>query len=238
MTIRCHIIDDEPMACDLLKLYAGKLPELTLTAVSSDPLEAMETLKTQPADLLFLDIQMPEMTGLALLGVLANPPLVILTTAFSDFALESYDLDVVDYLKKPITFERFVKAVGKVEQRLLLPDAAGSGANPGAAGYIFVKEGTRFVKVMLDEIAYIEGLKNYVTIHAGQQKIVSLQRLKVLEEQLPGDKFIRVHNSYIVAKAAISSVKENEVWVGAVKIPIGETYFKAFMSFIEALHLR
>jgi two-component system LytT family response regulator len=239
VTIRCHIIDDEPMARDLLKLYVGKLPGLTLMAVSSDPLEALETLKSHPADLLFLDIQMPEMTGLALLRVLENPPLVILTTAFSEFALESYELDVVDFLKKPITFERFVKAVGRAEQRLLSRDAAGSAAkeNSGAA-YIFVKEGTRFVKVMLDEIAYIEGLKNYVTIHAGQQKIVSLQRLKALEEQLPADKFIRVHNSFIVAKGAISSVKENEVWVGSAKIPIGETYFKHFMAFIEGLHLR
>jgi two-component system LytT family response regulator len=234
MTIRCHIIDDEPMARDLLKLYVGKLPGLALTAVSSDPLEALESLKSHPADLLFLDIQMPEMTGLALLRVLDNPPLVILTTAFSEFALESYELDVVDYLKKPITFERFVKAVGRVEQRLLTRDPSGSGATE----YIFIKEGTRFVKVMLDEIAYIEGLRNYVTIHAGQQKIISLQRLKALEEQLPGDKFIRVHNSYIVSKGAISSVKDDEIWIGSVKIPIGETYFRHFMKFIEGLHLR
>ena len=243
MNIRCHIIDDEPMARDLLRLYVEKLPGLKLTAVSSNPLEALELLKSQPADLLFLDIQMPEMTGLALLRMLENPPLVILTTAFSEFALESYELDVADFLKKPITFERFVKAVGKAEQRLMAREAGLSGGvpakeKPGAAGYIFVKEGTRFVKVMLEEILYIEGLKNYVTIYTGQQKIVSVQRLKALEEQLPGERFIRVHNSYIISKKAISSVKENEVWIGAVKIPIGESYLRTFMAFVEGLHLR
>jgi two-component system LytT family response regulator len=233
MNIRCHIIEDEPMASSLMQLYVNKLPVLELVSVSANPLQALESLKTNPVDLLFLDIQMPEMTGLALLRVLEQKPLVILTTAFSEFALESYELDVVDYLKKPITFERFVKAVGKAEKRLpaRMP-------GPGAAGYIFVKEGTRFVKVMLEEIRYIEGLKNYVTIHTGQQKIVSLQRLKVLEEQLPEERFIRVHNSYIVAKGAISSVKENEVWIGPVKIPIGETYLRTFMTFVEGLHLR
>ena len=176
---------------------------------------------------------MPEMTGLALLGVLQNRPLTVVTTAFSEFALESYELDVVDYLKKPITFERFVKAVNKVEQRL--QPAVRSKLD--VIDYIFVKESTRFVKVNIDEILYIEGLKNYVSIHTIAQKIVSLQRLKTLEDQLPADKFIRVHNSYIVAKKAISSVQENEVRIGGANIPIGETYLKAFMDFINGLHL-
>lgn len=226
----CHIIDDEPMARNLLKLYVEKLSALTLTAVSSSPLEALELLKQQPADLLFLDIQMPDMSGLSLLRVLEHPPLVVLTTAFSEFALESYELDVVDYLKKPITFERFVRAVGKAEQRL-------QKEIPREADYIFVKEGTQFVKVMLSDILFIEGLKNYVSIHTGRQKIVSLQRLKALEDHLPANQFIRVHNSYIVAKKAISTVKDNEIWVGSKKIPIGETYHRTFMEFVEGLRL-
>jgi len=223
MSIRCHIIEDEPMASKLLQLYISKLPVLELITVSDNPLHALESLKTNPVDLLFLDIRMPEMTGLSLLEVLTNRPLAILTTAFSEFALESYELDVVDYLKKPITFERFVKAVGKAEQRLQLREPAIE--KSGSAEYIFVKEGTRFVKVNIDEILFIEGLKNYVAIHTATQKIVSLQRLKTLEDQLPAEKFIRVHNSYIIAKGAISSVKENEICVGAAKIPFGETYF-------------
>ena len=259
MSIRCHIVEDEPMASKLLQLYVSKLPVLSLVAVSDNPLHALESLKTNPVDLLFLDIRMPEMTGLSLLEVLSNRPLAIFTTAYSEFALESYELDVVDYLKKPITFERFVKAVGKAEQRLQVGDPArektGDAARErsgdparekmgdagrdrsGDAGYIFVKEGTRFVKVNIDEILFIEGLKNYVAIHTATQKIVSLQRLKTLEEQLPADNFMRVHNSYIIAKSAISSVKDNEIRIGVAHIPIGETYLKSFMDFIIGRHL-
>jgi two-component system LytT family response regulator len=236
MSIRCHIIEDEPMASKLLQLYVSKLPELELITVSDNPLHALESLKTNPVDLLFLDIRMPEMTGLSLLEVLTYRPLAILTTAFPEFALESYELDVVDYLKKPITFERFVKAVGKAEQRFRLREPTNE--KSGGADYIFIKEGTRFVKVNIDDILFIEGLKNYVAIHTAAQKIVSLQRLKTLEDQLPADKFIRVHLSYIVAKGSISSVKENEIQVGAAKIPIGETYLKPFMDFINGRHLR
>jgi len=235
MTITCHIIEDEPMASKLLQLHIGKLPVLQLIAVSDSPLRALESLKANPVDLLFLDIRMPEMTGLALLKVLENKPLAILTTAYSEFALESYELDVVDYLKKPITFDRFVKAVNKAEQRLQ-PRNPQNGRLDGA-GYLFVKEGTRLIKVNIDEILYIEGLKNYVTIHTAAQKIISLQRLKALEDQLPADRFIRVHNSYIVAKGAISSIKENEISIGVAKIPIGETYLKSFMDFIDGLRL-
>ncbi|PWT75867.1 MAG: DNA-binding response regulator [Bacteroidetes bacterium] len=234
MTIRCHIIEDEPMASELLQLYVSKLPVLKLVAVSNNPLHALESLKTNPVDLLFLDIRMPEMTGLSLLGVLPNRPLAIFTTAYSEFALESYELDVVDYLKKPVTFERFVKAVSKAEQRLVVNPARERSED---VGYIFVKEGTRFVKLNIDEILYIEGLKNYVAIHTATQKIVTLQRLKVLEEQLPSDNFIRVHNSYIIAKSAISSVKDNEIRIGPAYIPIGETYLKSFMDFINGRHL-
>jgi two-component system, LytTR family, response regulator len=235
MKISCHIIEDEPMASSLLELYVRKLPVLELAGVSSNPLLALESLRTKPVDLLLLDIRMPEMTGLSLIRVLQNKPLVVITTAYSEFALESYELDVVDYLKKPITFERFLKAVDKVQQRLLPPE--GGKNKLGGVDYIFVKEGTRFVKLMIGDILFIEGLKNYVAIHTNHQKIVSLQRLKSLEDQLPAEKFIRVHNSYIVSKSAISSVKENEVYLGGTKIPIGETYFKGFMDFIDGLHL-
>jgi two-component system LytT family response regulator len=236
MTIRCHIIDDEPMASKLLQLHVSKLPFLRLVAVSDNPILALESLKTNPVDLLFLDIRMPGMTGLDLLEALYNRPLVILTTAFSEFALRSYDFDVVDYLQKPITFERFATAVGKAGQRFA---GTGSGKEKSAdPDYIFVKDGTRYIKVNIDNILYIEGLKNYVTIHTPTQKIVSLQRLKTLEDMLPPDKFIRVHNSYIVAKAAISSVKDNEIDIGSAGIPIGDTYLRSFMDFINGRHLR
>ncbi|HWY35091.1 MAG TPA: response regulator transcription factor [Nitrosopumilaceae archaeon] len=235
MKISCHIIEDEPLASNLLVLYANKLSVLDLVGVSSNPLQAIESLKTNPVDLIFLDIQMPDMTGIALLKVLQKKPLVIFTTAYSEFALESYELDVVDYLKKPITFERFLKAVDKAEQRLYPTIAAKEKFKE--TDFIFVKDGTRFVKVMVSEILYIEGLKNYVAIHTATQKIISLQRLKSMQDQLPSDKFIRVHNSYIISKSSISSVKENEVDIGIAKIPIGETYLKSFMEFIDRLHI-
>jgi DNA-binding LytR/AlgR family response regulator len=235
MKITCHIIEDEPLASNLLVLHINKLSILELVGVSSNPLEALELLKAIPVDLVFLDIQMPEMTGIALLKALPKKPLVIFTTAYSEFALESYELDVVDYLKKPITFERFLKAVDKAEQRLYPAVTAKEKFN--GANFIFVKEGTQFVKVMMNEILFIEGLKNYVAIHTTTKKIISLQRLKSMEDQLPADKFIRVHNSYIISKSAISSVKENEVDIGIAKIPIGETYLRPFMDFINRLHI-
>ncbi|HXD76254.1 MAG TPA: LytTR family DNA-binding domain-containing protein, partial [Puia sp.] len=209
MSMTCHIIEDEPMASKLLQLHVGQLPTLRLIAVSDNPVSALASLKADRADLLFLDVRMPHMTGLALLKMLPDPPLAILTTAFSEFALESYELDVVDYLKKPITFDRFVKAVNKAEQRLQKVKATDEAR--GAETYMFIKEGTRLVKLNLGEILFIEGLRNYVAIHTPSRKVVSLQRLKALEEQLPADQFIRVHHSYIVAKRAISAIQDNEI---------------------------
>ena len=144
-------------------------------------------------------------------------------------------MDVVDYLKKPIIFERFLKAVDKAEERLY-PTVTAKEKFKGI-DFIFVKEVTRFVKVIISGILFIEGLKNYVAIHTALQKIISLLRLKSMENQLPTDKFIRVHNSYIISKSAITSIKENEVHIGTVKIPIGETYLRSFMDFIDRLHI-
>src|SRR5687768_5404090 len=151
---------------------------------------------------MFLDIQMPEITGISLLRTLQKRPLVILTTAYSEYALEGYDLDVVDYLLKPVTFERFLRAVEKAGQRLTPTTTPPSVQTPRTEPaeqqpFVFVKDGTKLVKVRWADIVYVEGLKDYVTIHTRQQKIVTLQRLKTLEEQLPADKFIRIHHSYI-----------------------------------------
>ena len=181
---------------------------------------------------------MPELTGISLLKVLQKRPLVILTTAYSEYALQGYELDVVDYLLKPITFERFLRAVDKVTQRLeskkpstvVVEKAHAAMEQP----FVFIKDGTKLVKVVFDDILYVEGLKDYVTIHLNNnQKIVSLQRLKTLEEQLPPDKFIRVHNSFIVALRAIDVVHKNNVQIRNAQIPIGETYKKSFREFIE-----
>lgn len=240
MKLNCVIIEDEPLARNLMVEYVKKVPSLNLIEAFSNPLEAMETLRSASIDILFLDVQMPEITGISLLKILKKRPMVVLTTAYSQYALEGYELDVADYLLKPITFERFLKSVDKITQRLeSSPAAPQPVVEPSAApAFIFVKDGTKLVKVKLDEILYIEGLKDYVTIHTPNQKIVTLQRLKALEEQLPANKFIRIHNSYIIALNAIDVIQKNEVQIKGVTLPVGDTYRKSFKEFIERNHIQ
>jgi DNA-binding LytR/AlgR family response regulator len=233
------IVEDEPLARNLITEYVSKVPYLNLVKACSGALEAMEVLRTNNVDLLFLDVQMPELTGISFLRSLQKKPLVILTTAYSEYAIEGYELDITDYLLKPITFERFLKAVDKVNQRMTAgPVASDKPAEAAAPNFIFVKDGTKLVKIRWDDILYVEGLKDYVTIHTRTQKVISLQRLKVLEEQLPADKFIRVHNSFIVALDAIDSVHKDKIQIGQASIPIGDTYKKEFREFIEGRQIQ
>lgn len=234
MSISCLIVDDEPLARSLLTDYVKKIPYLNLLDASSSPLTAIEILRSTPVDLLFLDIQMPEITGISLLKALQKKPLVILTTAYSEYALEGYELDVIDYLLKPITFERFLRAVEKANQRLTTPAPVIKNIPDAAVPpFVFVKDGTKLVKVRWEDILYVEGLKDYVTIHTRTQKIVTLQRLKSMEEQLPPDKFIRIHHSYIVAVDAIDVIHKGEVQIGSVTIPVSDTYRKSFKDFTD-----
>lgn len=240
MNINCIIVDDEPLARNLIKEYVTKVPYLTLQATCANALEAMEALRKYPVDLMFLDIQMPDITGMSFLRSLQKKPMVIFTTAYSEYALESYELDVVDYLLKPITLERFLKAIDKVNQLVSSPSQSVQTehiVHEAGHSFMFVKDGTKLVKVKLDDILYIEGLKDYVTIHTPEQKIVTLQRLKVLESQLPADKFIRIHNSYIISILAINVIHANEVQIGKTMLPISDTYKKSFKEFIERNHL-
>ena len=233
MKLNCVIVEDEPLARNLMVEYVQKVPTLNLIEACSSPLAAIEVLRKNSVDLLFLDVQMPELTGISLLKVLQKRPLVVLTTAYSEYALEGYELDVADYLLKPITFERFLRAVDKVTQRLEGKQTPEKIVSDVGNQFMFVKDGTKLVKVQLSDILYIEGLKDYVTIHTKQQKITSLQRMKVLEEQLPSDLFIRIHNSYIVSLKAIEVVHKGDVQVGGALLPIGETFKKSFREFIE-----
>lgn len=246
MNVTCLIVDDEPLARNLLTEYVRKVPYLQLADTCSSPMTAIEVLRNKPIDLLFLDIQMPELTGITLLKVLQKKPLVILTTAYSEYALEGYELDVVDYLLKPITFDRFLKSVEKASQRLAqlqpaVPVITQSQPKenpvienqPYHQPFVFVKDGTKMVKIRWNDILYVEGLKDYVAIHTRQQKIVSLQRLKQLEAQLPSERFIRIHHSYIVALDAIDVIHKERVQIGTVFIPISDTYRKAFKEFVD-----
>jgi len=236
LKLNCVIVEDEPLARNLIIDYVAKVPFLNLVAACSSPLAAIDVLRNNKVDLLFLDVQMPELTGISLLKTLQKKPLVVLTTAYSEYALEGYELDVADYLLKPITFERFLRAVDKVTQRLegkSAPVTQEKILQETAQPFVFVKDGTKLVKVRLEDILYVEGLKDYVTIHTKTQKIVSLQRLKVLEDQLPSEKFIRIHNSFIVALNAIDVIHKGDVQIRDVMLPIGETYKKSFRDFID-----
>lgn len=234
MNLKCIIVEDEPLARNLLVDYVSKVSFLTLVEACSNPLAALEVLRKEEIDLMFLDIQMPEITGISLLKTLHKKPLVILTTAYSEYALESYELDVVDYLLKPITFDRFLKAVDKANQRVpALGLKATQSEKQEVQEFFFVKDGTKLVKITWDDILYIEGLKDYVTIHTRTQKVVTLQRLKVLETQLPSEKFVRVHHSYIVSLKAVDAVHKGEVQIGKALIPISDSYKKAFRELIE-----
>jgi two-component system, LytTR family, response regulator len=227
-------VEDEPLARNLLVEYVKKVSYLDLKEATSNPLHALEVLRNHPIDLMFLDVQMPEITGITLLKTLQKKPLVILTTAYSEYALESYDLDVVDYLLKPITFDRFLKAVDRASQRLSPPAVIHDGAaSEKENSFVFIKDGTKLVKINYDDILFVEGLKDYVTIVTKTQKIVSLQRLKFLEAQLPADKFIRIHHSYIIAIKAVDTIHKGEVQIGTHLIPISDSYRKSFKEFID-----
>ncbi len=236
----CVIVEDEPLARNLLSAYISKIPRLELKQSFSNALDALEYLRANSVDILFSDIQMPEVTGITLLKLLKNKPLIILTTAYSEYALEGYELDVYDYLLKPISFERFLKAIEKGITRLdslhvLAPAKIDTNEsivlNP--SDYFFIKDGTKLIKVNFSDILYIEGLKDYVCIYTPQKKIVSLQTMKSLESTLPKDRFIRVHNSFIIALSAITEIEKDRLIINKTTIPISETYKKAFRELVE-----
>jgi two-component system, LytTR family, response regulator len=247
----CLIVEDEPLARNLITQYVEKIPSLDLVKACANPLEAIEILRGTHIDILFLDVQMPEITGITLLKVLQKKPYIILTTAYSEYALEGYELEVSDYLLKPITFERFLKAVERATQRLTIGQnkendtlinepliVEKTNNSELIQPFIFVKDGTKLVKIKLADIMYIEGLKDYITIYTPNKKIVSLQRIKILEAQLPDNQFIRIHNSYIVALAWIDSIHKERVEIGKNLLPISDTYRKAFKDFIDRNNIK
>ncbi|MDX5482818.1 MAG: response regulator transcription factor [Hymenobacteraceae bacterium] len=233
MKYSCLIVDDEPMARKLLQEYVQKLPFLQLNASCASALEAMQQLQQHRVDLLFLDINMPEVSGITLLRTLSQKPKVIFTTAFSEYAVQGFELDATDYLLKPITFDRFLKAVSKATSAA----AHAPVAVPVAAEQpesLFLREGSKVIRLPLHDILYIEGLKDYVSIYTRSQgKVVSLQRLKHLEEQLPPGRFIRIHNSYIIHVEQVDSLYRQKVLVGERSIPVGDTYRQRFLDFLR-----
>lgn len=216
--MRCLIIDDEYLARVLISDYVSKLPYLKLVAICKNASEAMEILEKEPIDLMFLDIQMPQLTGMDFVKSLNNKPLTIFTTAYPEYAIDSYELDIIDYLLKPISFERFLLSVKKAQQQFKLIQKTEQ------KNYITIKSEHRLYKVLFQDILYIEGLKEYLSFYTKQGKrIITLESLKALEQKLP-DNFTRIHRSYIVNRNEVKSLYGNMVEIADQKLNIGSTY--------------
>lgn len=235
MTIKCLIIDDEQPARELLKSYVTKISDLELVALCKNPIDALAIMREQTIDLLLLDIQMPDLNGTDMLRCInGDKPLVIFTTATKDYAIESYELDVVDYMLKPISFDRFMKGIQKVLKHKELLDYKTQNSlalTPVLEkDYIVVKSNQKLYKVPFGEILYIEGMKEYVTFYMTTQKLVIHTSLKLLEQNLPQDNFLRVHKSYIVNKDKVSNMFGNQLAIGEKYIPIGYSYKEATLA--------
>ena len=214
MKIRCILTDDEPMARKGLQGYIEKIDFLELVAVCENAIELNSVLKQQPADLLFLDIEMPYMTGIELLKNLSNPPKVIFTTAYDKYALQGFELEVLDYLLKPISFERFLKAANKAYDHFKQADQR--------PDHVFVKAENKLEKVRFDEILFIEALENYIGIYMADKKLVTHSTLKAFQEKLPPQQFIQPHKSYLVAIDKINSIEGNVLHVQQYQVPISK----------------
>jgi DNA-binding LytR/AlgR family response regulator len=221
-------VDDEVLAITLLKKYIEEIPDLELKKSTTNPINALEYLKEESVDILFLDIQMPGLTGLELLNELPQKPVVIFTTAYKDYALEGYQLEVTDYLLKPFSPDRFKQAVSKARKLIELKqqayDNAGALSLPFEKDFINIKADHKIYKVKFEEIRFIEGLKEYVSFYTATQRIIALESLKKLELLLPSKQFIRVHKSYIIAINEVKALEGNLLDIGDKKIPVGKTY--------------
>jgi DNA-binding LytR/AlgR family response regulator len=223
MTMRCVIIDDEPIARQGLKEYIQDVDFLQLAAEFDNPLKAADILMAEKIDLLFLDIQMPRMTGMEFLKTLAHPPLVIFTTAYPQYAVEGFEQNAIDYLLKPFSFERFWKAVLKARSILETAAQPVAGIQKAEPDYFFIKSDNKLIKIAYDEILYIEALQNYVAVHTADKKYITYLTFRSIEEHLPAPRFIRTHKSYIVAAAKVESIEGNDIKIGNHHIPISRT---------------
>jgi len=234
--IKTIIVDDEPLAQDIIETYVSQLPNLELVAKCSDAIEANQILQNNQVDLMFLDIQMPQLTGIEFMKSLDNPPLVVFTTAYSEYAVEGFEMNAIDYLLKPISMERFMKAVNKVEAKLK-ENPSSSPQMDIADDHFFVKADKKLVKVNFDDILYIEGLKDYVIIRQEEGRVITLQTMKSLEARLPVMQFKRIHRSYIVNTKRINALVGNMVELkekGQTKnIPVGKIYREELLKMIN-----
>jgi len=236
--IKTLIVDDEPLALDILENYVERIPSMQLVARCDNAVEASELLNKEDVDLVLLDIQMPQMSGIELVKSLSNPPKVVFTTAYPNYAVEGFELDAVDYLLKPISFERFMKAINRVKELMDLKKSDSSEIQDGDnQSFIFVKSDKKLIKVFYKDILYIEGLKDYVIIRMEKGRVITLQTMKSLESKMPAPNFKRIHRSYIMNIEKIKAIVGNMVEVteknDSKLIPIGKNYRDELLKIIN-----
>ncbi len=244
--MKCLIVDDEPLAVDLIESFVKKIPYLNLVGSCSNAFDAMEKMQDEDIDLLFLDIQMPNLTGIEWVKSMNKAPMIIFTTAYSNYAVDGFNLNAVDYLVKPIPFERFLKAVNKAYEYFRLHNQAkkdrpvNETANSLLGKFIMVKADYSLVKIDLDKIQYVEGLRDYLKIYIddnNHKPILTLNSLKKIEDILPSDHFIRVHRSFIVSIGKIEAIQKHRIIIGKERIPIGEIYKNDFYDLMDKNNL-
>ncbi len=222
MIWKCLIVDDEPPALKIIKSYIDLVENLSVVASCSNALQAMEILKKEKIDLLFLDIQMPKLTGIGFIKTLAQPPKIIFTTAYKEYAVDAFDLDAVDYLLKPISLERFLKAVNKITNSNNVTEQIMA---PSKQGFLYFRSERKMVKVFLDDMVYIESLKDYIKIHRiGDKPLMVKQSISTIEAMLPPDLFLRIHRSFIISINKVTAFTPHDVEIGDIEIPIGRQY--------------
>ncbi len=235
--MNCIAIDDEPLALNVIEEFCKKIDFIHLDAKFTSAIQAIDYMARNKPDLIFLDIQMPHITGLQFLKTLNTPPMIIFTTAYSNYALEGFNVDAVDYLLKPIAFDRFLKATSKAYNLYNLMHKVQPQPAEEQDKYLLVKVEYSTIKINADDILYIEGLKDYVKIYTGAKFVMTKSTMKHIEEKLPRDKFIRIHKSYIVSIPKIKAIEYNRVYIGDKQIPIGNQYKQGFNDLIQRIRL-
>ena len=234
MILRCAVVDDEPLALGLLQSYVEKTPFLTLSGVYSSAVQAMKMLPESPVDLLFLDIQMPELSGMEFSRMVPESTRIVFTTAFEQYAIDGYRVNALDYLLKPISYSDFMEAVNKAVRWFELSQKPGSSPSVDST-YIYVKSDYKLIQIELDKILYIEGLKDYIKIHLedNPRPILSLVSMKTVEEKLPSERFIRVHRSFIVQKQKIKIIDKGRIVFGKEYVPVSDSYRQELQNYVN-----
>jgi DNA-binding LytR/AlgR family response regulator len=232
--LRCLAIDDEDLAFELLVDNISRVPYLQLVGSATDAMSALNIIQNEQVDLVFLDIQMPGLTGFQLIKSLANKPMFILVTAYDNYALEGYELDVVDYLLKPVSMERFIKACNKALELYQFKNKSAEASIPTGRSHFFVNADYKFLKIVFADIVWIEGYKDYVKIHLenSSNPVVTRMSMKSVEDELPASQFIRIQKSFIVSKEHITAIKKNSVYIDTLEFPVGELYKDAVYALV------